>query len=552
MISKRIRFDFWTAALIVSLAVAGLFIVYPLATLVVSGFQNERTGEFSTVNFETFFGRPSHFRSLFNSFNVSARTMVLAVLIGASMAYFTTMFKVKGKRLVDVLVIISMLSPPFVGAMSWIMLAGRNGYLARFFRYHFDVQLPSIYGLGGIVLVMTLSTYPLIYLFTRGALRKVDASLIEASESLGCSPLKKAVTLIFPLIAPTILAGALLVFMDAFADFSTPMLLGEGFMVMPVLVFRGFLGELGGWRNYAAAVSLIMVVITTIMFVLQKYIIRRKSFTMSSLRPIQKKTLKGPANALMHTFIYAVVALSTIPQTFVIHASFRATRGPMFIEGFSLDSYRRIFRTLGNAILNTYVYGLIAIIIVVVLALFIAYLTVRRKSFLTGLLDSLTMLPFVLPGSVIGIILLLSFNTRPLLLIGTPAIMILAYVIRRLPYTLRSSSAILHQISPSIEEAAISLGDTPMKSFFKTTAIVMMPGVISGAVLSWITIINELNATILLFNVRTQTMPVVIYNELIRGAGFGPASALASMLIISTVISLVLFFKLTGKTEVSL
>jgi len=552
MTSRRFKFDFWLIVLIVSLAAVGLFVIYPLSNLVATGFQDQQTGYFSLVNFQTFFERPFFYQALFRSFAVAFTTTALAVLLGASMAYFSTMYKIKGKRVVDILVIVSMLSPPFVGAMSWILLAGRNGYLSRFLRDLFGMELPSIYGFGGIVLVMTLSTYPLIYLFTRGALRKVDASLIEASESLGCSPLKKTLTLTFPLIAPTILAGSLLAFMDAFSDFGTPMLLGERFLVMPVLIFRGFLGELGGWRNFAAALSLIMVVISIVMFLAQKYIIGKKSFTMSSLRPIQQKTLKGPAAVLVHFFIYGVLAFSTIPQTFVIYTSFRATRGPIFIDGFSFASYERVFRVLGTAIRNTYVYGLIAIAIIVVMSLFISYLTTRRKNFFTSLLDSLTMLPFVIPGSIIGIILILAFNSRPLLLIGTPAIMILAFVIRRLPYTLRSSSAILRQISPSIEEAAISLGDSPVKSFFKTTAIVMMPGVISGAVLSWITIINELNAAVILFNVRTQTMPVVIYNELHRGAGFGPASALASILILTTVVSLALFFKLTGKTEISL
>jgi len=223
----------------------------------------------------------------------------------------------------------------------------------------------------------------------------------------------------------------------------------------------------------------------------------------------------------------------------------------MFVDGFSLESYERIFRNLGSSIRNTYVYGLIAIAAIVILALLVAYLVVRRKSMLTSVLDYIIMLPFVISGSVIGITLILAFNTRPLLLVGTPFILILAFVLRRLPYALRSSTAILHQISPSLEEAAISLGDTPLKSFFKVTAVMMMPGVISGAILSWITIINELNASILLFTTPTRTMTVVIYQEVLR-ALYGTAAALATILTLTTVISIIIFFKLTGKTEISL
>jgi len=550
MASKRV--DFWTLILVLSLAAAFLFVVYPLISLVISGFQDQHTGQFSLVNFETLATRPFFYQALFRSFSVAISTTVLAVFLGVSMAYFSSMYRIKGRRVFNILIIISMLSPPFVGAMSWILLMGRNGYFVRFFYNWFGIQLPSIYGFGGIVLVMTLFTYPLVFLFAQGALKRVDASLIEAAESLGCSPVKKAMTLTIPLVAPSILAGALLVFIDAFSEFGTPMLLGEGYLVMPVLIFRGFLGELGGWRNFAAALSLIMVVISIVLFLTQKYLIRKKSFTMNLLRPIQPKDLKGFAAVLVHVYLYGVLAVSVLPQTFIIYTSFRATRGPIFVDGFSLDSYRRAFSIAGTAIRNTYVFGSIAIFIIVISALFIAYLTVRKKHFFTQLLDYITMLPFVIPGFVIGITLLMAFNRRPLLLIGTPMIMVLAFVVRRLPYTLRSSSAILHQISPSMEEAAISLGDPPMKSFFKITAVAMMPGVVSGAILSWITILNELNASVLLFNVHTQTMPVVIYNELHRGIGFGAASALTSILILTTLVSLVVFFKLTGKTEIGL
>jgi len=461
------------------------------------------------------------------------------------------MYQVKGKKIVDILVIISMISPPFIGAYSWILLAGRNGYLAQFFNNVFGIQIPSIYGFGGIVLVMTLSSFPLIYLFTRGALKKMDSSLSEAAESLGCSPLKKAITMVIPLIAPTILASSLLVFMDAFTDFGTPMLLGEGYTVLPVLIFREFMGELGGRPNFAAAISVIMIVITTVLFLLQKHIINKKSFAMSSLRPIQPVAAKGLSNVMIHLYIYAVVALATIPQLFVVFSSFRATSGPMFVSGFSLDSYRRVIDQLGGAIRNTYVLGLVALVIIVFLSLFISYISVRRPSWPASVLDTITMLPFVIPGAVVGIGLIMSFNSRPLLLVGTPWILVAAFVIRRLPYTLRSSSAILHQISPSMEEAAISLGDTPLKTFFKVTVFMMMPGVLAGAILSWITIINELNASVLLFTIPSRTMTVVIYQEVLR-ASYGPAAAMSSILTISTVVSLLVFFKLTGKTELSL
>ncbi len=548
---RKFRFDFWSVVTLVMILVFALFLVYPLFSLFISGFRDSKTNAFTMDNFVKFFSKKYYYRALGHSFLVTVCTTILAVLIGAPLAYLTTSFKVKGKGLVDVLVIISMLSPPFIGAYSWILLCGRSGVVTKFLSRVFGFQIPSVYGFGGILLVLTLKLFPYIYLYTSGALKKVDASLSEAAESLGCSAVKKVSTIVLPLIMPTILAGSLLVFMNALADFGTPMLIGEGYTVMPVLIYNEFISEMGGTANFAAALAVIMVIITAAIFLGQKYVVNKKSFTMSSLRPIQAKKLTGGKNIAMHLFVYAVVLLAIIPQITVIYTSFRATNGAIFVKGYSLESYRSILRSLGEAIRNTYVFGGIAIVIVILVSMMIAYITVRRKSTITGIIDTMTMFPYIIPGSVLGITLLLAFNKPPMLLSGTAFIIILAFVVRRLPYTLRSSAAILYQLSPSMEEAAISLGDSPLKTFFKVTAVMMMPGVLSGAILSWVTIINELSASIILYTGATRTMSVSIYTEVIR-ASYGTAAALSSILTLTTIVSLLIFFKVSGKKEISL
>jgi len=548
---KHFKFDFWTIVTLGIVIIFTLFLVYPLLSLFGSAFQDTDTQQFTLQNFFKFFEKKYYYRTLWHSFLVTTCTTILAVAIGAPLAYFSTVYKVKFKGLMDILIIISMLSPPFIGAYSWIVLGGRSGVITTFFRDVLGIETPSVYGFGGILLVLTLKLYPYIYLYTKGALKKVDSSLSEAAESLGCSPIRKITSVIIPLIAPTILAGSLLVFMNALADFGTPMLIGEGYTVMPVLIYNEFISEVGGKANFAASLAVILVVITGVMFLGQKYVVNKMSFTMSSLRPIQEKQLTGGKNIVLHTLITFIVFLSIIPQLTVIYTSFKATKGAMFTDGYSLESYRTIFENLGKSILNTYKFGIIAIIIIVFLAMFIAYITTRRRSWLTNIIDSMTMFPYIIPGSVLGITLLLAFNKKPLLLSGSAVIIIIAFVVRRMPYTLRSSAAILYQISPSMEEAAISLGDSPLKTFFKVTAVMMMPGVISGAILSWITIINELSASVILYTGDTRTMSVAIYTEVIRSS-YGTAAALASILTLTTVISLLLFFKLSGKKEISL
>lgn len=502
-------------------------------------------------NFVHFFQRRYYYGSMINSFKVTTCVTLLAIIIGTTLAYFMSLYKVHGKNIVEICIIISLLSPPFIGAYSWILIGGRSGILTRFLSDTFGVRFPSIYGFAGILLVLTLKLYPFIYLYVAGAMKKIDSALIEAAESLGCNGVHKVVTVIIPLIMPTILAGALMVFMNALADFGTPMLIGEGFSVMPVMIYSEFINEVGDQANFAAAMAAIMVIITSTIFMLQKYVVSRKSFTMSSLRPMQVKEMKGVGNIVMHGLIYLLVLISMIPQLVVIYTSFLKTKGSMFVPGFSLDSYRNIFENLGSSIANTYIFSTVAIVVIVFLGMTVAYITTRRKSWITEIIDTLTMFPYIIPGSVLGITLLLAFNDDPILLSGTAIIIIISLVIRRLPYTLRSSSAILYQISPSIEEASISLGASPLKTFFKVTAVMMLPGVMSGAILSWITAINELSSSVILFTGETKTMSVAIYTEVIR-ASYGTAAALSTILTLMTIIAMLVFFKVSGSKDVTL
>lgn len=551
MNKKLIRWDFWTGVTLLAILVFGLFLIYPLFSLFITAFQDTETGAFTLGHFIHFFQRKYYYESMINSFTVTTCVTVLAIIIGTILAYFMSMYKVKFKSAVEVCIIISLLSPPFIGAYSWILIGGRSGVLTQWLQNSFGIEAPSIYGFSGILLVLTLKLYPFIYLYVSGALKSIDSALIEAAESLGCSGIKKVFTVIVPLITPTILAGALMVFMNAMADFGTPMLIGEGFNVMPVMIYSEFINEVGDQANFAAAMAAIMVFITSVIFLLQKYVVNRKSFTMSSLRPIQVGELHGVENVLMHAGIYLLVALSLIPQIMVIYTSFLKTSGAIFVDGYSLDSYRTIFNTLGSAIQNTYMFSTCAMLMIIFLGMTVAYLTTRRKSWLTEIIDTLTMFPYIIPGSVLGITLLLAFNDEPLLLSGTAFIIIISLVIRRLPYTLRSSSAILYQISPSMEEASISLGASPLKTFFKITAVMMLPGVMSGAILSWITAINELSSSVILFTGATKTMSVAIYTEVIR-ASYGTAAALSTILTLTTITAMVIFFKVSGRKDVTL
>ncbi|CAH0117882.1 hypothetical protein PAE9249_00345 [Paenibacillus sp. CECT 9249] len=540
------KWDFWTFIILIGYIFFFAFVIYPLFSLFFSSLYNE-DGKFSFSNYADFF-RLKYFRSaLLNSFMVSGLATVFAILIGVPMAYVTTRYNIACKGLINILIIMSLLSPPFIGAYSWILMLGNNGFITRFLN---DIGIPfgSVYGWQGIVFVFTLQFYPHIYLYVSGALKTIDTSLEEAAESLGRSSFRRLWSITLPLIFPTLSAGALMVFMASFADFGTPMLLGQGFKVLPILAYEQFISEMGGNPAMASTLSVVLILCSTTILFLQRYFVSRKNYAMSGMRTPKVVKLRKTPRILITIGALLVVCVSMIPQATVIVTSFIKTKGPVFHRGFSLDSYREILYRVPRAIMNTYSFSLIAIVIMIVFGMLLAYVLVRRSSKLTATLDGLIMIPYVMPGTVLGISLIIAFNKPPLVLTGTWIILVVAYVVRKLPYTIRSSTAILQGLDRGVEEASISLGVPPMKTFFKTTGRLMIPGVLSGAILSWVTTINELSSTIVLYYGATATISVTIYSEVFT-SNYGTGAALASILSISTLISLLIANKLTGKKD---
>ncbi len=231
-------------------------------------------------------------------------------------------------------------------------------------------------------------------------------------------------------------------------------------------------------------------------------------------------------------------------------ASFKNTSGKLFVEGYSLNSYVYALDKYARAIPNTFYIGLVSLASVIFLAVLISYLAVRRANPLNKTIDICSMLPYIMPGSVVGIALVMSFNKAPLVLTGTAAIMIIALIIRRIPYTIRSSIATLQQIPLSVEEASISLGTSKMKTFFVITVPMMANGILSGAILSWITIMTELSTGIILYTNKTMTMTMAIYNFVSR-TSYGYAAAFSSILTLTTILSLLLFLKISRNKEIT-
>ena len=547
--AQKWRPDFWFFVKLFVVLALCLFIVYPFYNILTKSVFSSKVEGFTLSNFARFFEKPYYYKSLLRSMFVCLMTMITTTIIGVPIAYLMTRYNICGKKMLHIMIIMSLMSPPFIGAYSWIILMGRTGLLAKMFTA-IGLTAPTIYGRGGIIFVFTLHLFPYIYLYTSGAMNSIDSSLEEAAENLGMNKLKRIWTVTLPVVLPSILAGCIMVFMTCLADFGTPMLLGEGYTVLPVLVYNEYMSESATDPYMASTLSVIIVFCSLVVLAFQKLVVDKRNYQMSSLRPPAEVQLKGAKRFFASLPIWIVVILASLPQIVVIVQSFIERSFSGVVKGINLNNYRIILSRLGTNIKNTYLFSIIAIVFIVIVGIFVAYILVRKKGKVANIIDMMIMFPYVIPGSVLGIGLIIAFNKKPVILVGTAAIMIISYIVRKLPYTVRSGTAFLYQMDPFIEEASINLGVPPLKTFFTVTARMMLPGIMSGAVLSWITCINELSSSIMLYTGKTSTIAVAIYTEVVRMSD-GTAAALATILTITTIISLLIVFRVTkGKVKI--
>lgn len=523
---------FWASVTLTGFVVFFILIFLPVANIVRESFFDATSGDFGIGNYVTFFTTPYYTQALFNSFVVSMGGTLGSVLLGVPLAFFTTRYRIRGTALLSTLATLALLTPPFLGAYAWIVMLGRNGFVRQLLMA-IGINFPTIYGPLGIIIVFTLQFYPFVYLLTSSGLQTVDRSLEEAAESLGARPFKKFFKVTVPLVIPSITSGALLAFMLSLANFGTPMIIGARYRVLPTMAYNMYTSEVATRPAMASTISIILVFLASLAIFFQRYAANRRKYTSLLLNRPVVFTLKGSKNFFAHLVSYLIVALSTIPIIVVVVFAFRNTSGPVFTDGFGLDSFRRVIFDVPQAITNSLVFSVTAVILIVIIGTLLGFVISRKRNTVNGILDTLLMSPYILPGTVLGIGFITTFNRQPFMLYGTATIIILAYFIRRLPYSVRSAVSILQQLDPALEEAGISLGAPPARAFRKISLPLMMPGIISGAVLSWITSINELSTSILLYVGGTITMPIRIYLSVMDGY-FGPGSAMATILLAAT------------------
>lgn len=543
------RFDIWTLVTLGGFALVLIFLIYPLADVFQYSFTDKETGALSLANWAEFLSKKYYLKAFMHSMFVAVSTTGLCLLFGIPLAFFTTRYRIRGSALLNTVAVLALLSPPFIGAYSWVTMLGRNGFL-RVALASAGIDLPPIYGPIGIILADSLQYFPFVSLMTAGALTTIDRSLEEASENLGASSVRTFFRVTLPLVLPSVTGGALISFMMSLSNFGTPMIIGGNYLVLPTLAYNLFTSEIAERPGMASTVSLILMLCATGVIALQQWASsRRKYASMLVNRPV-RKSLSGVASCLAHLVCYAIVGLAALPLAVVVFFSFRNTNGPVFTPGFSLESYRMIFFDVPKTVANSFLYSLVAVVLIALVGTLLGFIVARRRTMAVKVLDPLLMVPYIVPGTVLGIGYIVAFNRKPFFLVGTATIMIMTYFIRRLPYSVRSAASILKQIDPALEEAGINLGSAPGRTFRTVTLPLMKAGIVSGAIMSWVTSMNELSASILLYVGRTMTMPIKVYLSVLDGF-FGTASAMSTILLAVTGIALYLVNRWAGKSGTS-
>ena len=530
-------------------AFLGLFLLYPLFNVFQASVLDP-SGGLTVANYVKVLGSPFYQRGLGNSLWIGAAATLTTTAVGVPLAFCLARLPVPAKPALLALVALPLVLPSFVGAYALVLLLGRAGIVTQFLR-SIGVPFTSIYGPFGLILVYTLTLYPYVVMPTLAAFKTVDVSMEEAGQNLGASRWRTFRTVTLPIVIPSVLAGALLVFMETIENFGVPFVLAEDMPILAVEAFKRFVGEVGSNPASAGVLAVLLVCCTTAVLLIQRvYIARRRFATAARTAPPLLTVGRGWRRAAT-LFSWGLVLLALVPFFAVVVISFLQFRGPVLQGGFTLDNFVGLLDRSSGPLGNTLLLASVAAVVGAIIGTPIGYVLTRYRSRISNLLDVVVMIPFAVAGTVLGIGLVISFNAGWLALTGGWLILVIAYVVRKLPFSARASASILHQIDPSLEEASINLGVSPLGTFVRLTVPLMLGGVVGGMVLTWVSVASELSSTVILYSGPWTTMTVVMFQAL-EGTSAGTASAAATVLILATIVPLALVYRLLRRHSAAL
>lgn len=511
-------------AIITVLTIVTMFIVFPLANILKESFIYE--DQFSTHHYTEIARLSYNVDIILNTLKLGITVSLLSTIVGFLFAYASAYVKISFKKLLNGIAILPIISPPFVIGLSAILLFGRVGLISKGL---LGLKNAEIYGFKGLVLVQVLTFFPVAFLVLVGLLQQIDPSVEEAARDLGASRWKVFSTVTLPLMAPGIANAALLVFIQSVADFGNPMVIGGNYTTMAVQIYMQGIGSLN--MSGATALAILLLLISVSAFLTQKFYIGKKSYvTVTGKISRQRELIEEPVIVKTMTFSIVIISIFVGMMYILIPiGSFIKLWGIDY--SFTLAHYKYVMDIGIKPILDTTMLALIATPITGILSMVIAFLVIRKKFIGRMYIDFTTMLSIAIPGTVIGLGYVITYNKPPIVLTGTGLILIIAFVMRSMPVGIRSGMASLQQIDPSIEEAANVLGASSKKVFTSVTLPMIRPAFFSGLVYAFARSMTLVSTIIFLVSAKYSLLTVTTMSQIDQGR-IGVASVYSTILII--------------------
>ncbi len=538
------------------LAVALIFLVVnPLFRLIQLSVEDGETGAFTLMNYVTAYGRPRYITATLNSLALGFWVTVLCLLFAVPVAWAVSRTDMPCKGLIRILVLGAFVTPPYLGSIGWILLAGPNsGWLNRVWMSLTGAQegLFNIYSFEGLVFNIALYSFPYLFIFTSAALDVVSSEMEDAANILGAGTLRTTLRITLPLVLPAILAGGIVTFLEAIALFGTPALIAipARFNVVTTQLLQFFSQPIRA--EVAAAYAVPLLLITVALFGVQRWLVRRRGFVSLTGKGGERRVMAlGPWRWVMLGYTILLLTLAVVlPYAVLAQASLSKAWGRgMSVDNFTLHNfYYLLFQheTAAQSVVNSFTYAAAAACIAMVLALAIAYIVSRRLLPWAGVLSFVAMAPFVVPGIVLAIAFYAAYAPPPLALYGTATILILAFATRFLPIGYANADAAIRSINPEMEEAVRILGGGRLLAIRRVLAPLMQRSLIGAWLLVFIPATRELSTAMFLYGPKTRTMSVMLMDMSEEG-NFESLAALGFLLLASTLIIVGLASSLLGR-----
>lgn len=546
------RFSLDGTATILSFALLIIIVVIPIFMIVYNAFFFE--GKFTLELIIDQFTKPSTLSSMWNTVKIALLVTFFGTIMGVFYAWLLGRSDIPAKRLMRALFAIPYMFPPFLGAMAWdLLLNGRSGYLNRWLMSTFHLQRApfNINSIGGIVFVELSYYFPFVFMQVVSALERMDPTLEESARIAGAKQGTVIRKITLPLVTPAISAGALLILITSLAHFGVPSILGfsQGIYTLPTRIFAVISRSGGSFEGIrqGAALSILLVAVVSIALIIQKKVLSSGSYDIikgKSMRP----TLINLRGARVPLFLLAVttlVVIVVVPLIMIFLVSLvRAYGLPLIPKNFTLANYRKVFSSSGtfSSIKNSLFLSTAAGIISMLLGTLIAYVVQKIQPRGKGALEILSVLPYSIPGTVLAIGVILAWSGKlGVNLYNTLWIILIAYIARYLSFSMKTSSAALLQVHPSLEEAARTCGASHTESLKDITLPLIRPAMVSGFFLIFLPAMREVTTSVLLYGPYTRTLGVQIYS--LRDAGMMPQAAalgsvaIALIIVVNTIVN---------------